>query len=465
MHESTPLAFIDVETTGLRPGIDRITEIGVVTASRGIVERWTTLVNSGRSADPPRAARPRSAVDASDAPRFSEIAAGLQRRLAGHLLIAHNARFDFAFLNAEFSRVNMMLEPAIVCSVMLARKFYPHLAHHDLDTLADHHGLRVDIRHRALPDADLLWQFWQALCRDHAALLIDRAIEDLLAGPVLPAHLDPALIDRMPDVPGAYVLHGEQNVPLHVGAADNLRLRVRDYFRIDRASRSALQMSHRVTSITWHATQGPLGARLRALMLGDTFDTARRRSANAPSLSWALVPHAVPSVALVSLVEDAPTETYGVFTSERKARNAMQRLAASSRLCHAMLGIVDDEGAPCLACPIDRAGSNCVRRVDRAGQLTRILVALKPTQLPRWPYPGAVGVRERRDMHVFNRWRYLGTATNDAEVHGLLVQALPDFDRGVFDLLRHELPQMPRRRIVDLAPFCVDSAEFSREVA
>ena len=468
MDHATPLAFIDVETTGLNPRIDRITEIGIVTVTGGVVERWTTLVNvSRRASERPRSLRPRSGLDDSDAPRFADVAPALQRMLGGRLLIAHNARFDFAFLSAEFERLNLAFEPAIVCSVMLARKLYPRLANHDLDSLASHHGLKVGVRHRALPDADLLWQFWQALCRDHARSLVDGAIAALLAGPILPAHLDPTLVDRLPDAPGAFVMHGEDNRAVHVGAADNLRLHVRDYFRIDRASASALQMSHRVTKLTWYATQGPLGARLRALALESAVMVASpRRGTNAAWLSWTLVPEAVPGLALVSLAEDADADTYGVFASQRKARNALRRLAARRSLCHVMLGIADiDDATPCLACPVDGAGSNCVRRVDRAAQSMRIMIALGPTRLPRWPYAGPVGVRERRDMHVFDRWRYVGTASHDAEVHALLQHAPQPFDKGVFELLRHALPRVPRTRLVDLAPLLRDAARGEREVA
>jgi len=42
------LAFVDLETSGLSPGADRITEIGVVTVDDGGVEEWTTLVHPGR---------------------------------------------------------------------------------------------------------------------------------------------------------------------------------------------------------------------------------------------------------------------------------------------------------------------------------------------------------------------------------------------------------------------------------
>lgn len=43
-----PLAFVDLETTGLSPGADRVVEIGIVTVDDGNVEEWTSLVHPGR---------------------------------------------------------------------------------------------------------------------------------------------------------------------------------------------------------------------------------------------------------------------------------------------------------------------------------------------------------------------------------------------------------------------------------
>jgi DNA polymerase III subunit epsilon len=175
------LAFVDVETTGLSPTGHRIAEIGVVTVDGHRVERWTTFLRAGDAR--------------SDVPAFSDIAASLADRLAGRLFVAHNARFDYAFVRAEFERAGVVFEAPVVCSVMLSRKPRPHLAHHDLDSLALHHGLRVEERHRALPDADLVWQWWSDLRLEFDEAAVRSAVDALLAGPVLPPALDPALIE------------------------------------------------------------------------------------------------------------------------------------------------------------------------------------------------------------------------------------------------------------------------------
>jgi DNA polymerase-3 subunit epsilon len=130
-----PLAFVDVETTGLSPTENRIAEIGVVTVDGERVDRWTTLLKTSprrESASPAASTQPTATTRLS----FATSQPNSLKRLSGRLLVAHNARFDHAFLAAEFDRVGIAFNPDVVCSVMLSRRLYPHLTHHDLDSLA-----------------------------------------------------------------------------------------------------------------------------------------------------------------------------------------------------------------------------------------------------------------------------------------------------------------------------------------
>jgi DNA polymerase III epsilon subunit-like protein len=43
------------------------------------------------------------------------------------VIIAHNARFDYGFLRAEFDRVEIDFQPRLLCSLMLSRRLYPEL--------------------------------------------------------------------------------------------------------------------------------------------------------------------------------------------------------------------------------------------------------------------------------------------------------------------------------------------------
>ncbi len=469
MHDLTRLAFIDIETTGLSPVENRIAEIGVVSVDDGRVERWTTLVKAPGRREPgtPVESHPHDTVDA---PCFGAIANELAQRLSGRVFIAHNARFDHAFLRAEFDRLGIVFQPQVICSVMLSRKLYPHLNNHDLDSLVAHHDLRATERHRALPDADLVWQLWQAIRREHSQEVIGNVIGGLLAGPVLPGDLDASLIERLPETPGAYIFHDRDNRPLVVGAAGNLKLHVRNYFRIDQATAKALEVAHRIANITWRATRGMLGAQLQAAALDRELLANSKRKTNQAVFTWRLSPSAVPCVEVIpiSYASEPETDAFGLFQTERKARNALVRFATKHRLCHCLLGISADTKTACLACPVDRGAPGCTSKSIHKKALISLFVALRPMRVPQWPHRGAVGIRERSDLHVVDQWQFLGTASSESEVHELLETRRRDFDQRVYNLLNRALSRLPRRKIVDLvqyapargtAPVATDSSD------
>jgi DNA polymerase III subunit epsilon len=98
-------AAVDVETTGLHPVRDRIVEIAVVRLGPNAekLDEWSTLVDPGAVSLGGRIHGLR-ASDLKDAPTFGEIRDDLLARLANYVLVAHNAPFDVAFLQAETVR-------------------------------------------------------------------------------------------------------------------------------------------------------------------------------------------------------------------------------------------------------------------------------------------------------------------------------------------------------------------------
>lgn len=459
MTDFPRLAFVDLETTGLNPYSDRITEIGVVNVEGGEATEWTTLVHPGR--DISHRVQTYNGIDETllaNAPPFKEIAAVLAEKLSGHLFIAHNARFDYGFLRAAFDRVGIEFNPQVLCSVMLSRKLYASLVHHDLNSVMKRHGLQTELRHRALPDACLLWQFWRVIHRDHPQESIANAISTLLAGPVFPAELDPSLIERLPDAPGIYVLHGE-GIVLHVGHANNLRIHLRNYFRIDRSSTKARTVAQLVRNITWRLAAGPLGARLQVSAVSKSLLPVKRRQVT-KAYSWRLNPDRYPSFELISEAPrpESGCASYGLYDSERKARNALRRLAHDQRLCYSLLGMAETAGQLCTACNLAREPGECGRKVERLKHLIRVVRALASLRLEAWPFAGPIGIRERADIHIVHDWRYLGTARNKTEMDEVLQIRAPDFDRDIFMLLVKNLPRLAARRIIRFP----DYAERSR---
>lgn len=162
------LVFVDLETTGANPVSDRITEIGLVEVdAHGKATHWSSLVNP----EIPIPAFIQSLTGISNemvhrAPAFSALAEALYERLQGALFIAHNARFDYGFLRNAFSQAGFTFRANVLCTVKLSRRLYPEHNRHNLDSLIARHGLKPDARHRALADADVLWQLWQKIRSD-----------------------------------------------------------------------------------------------------------------------------------------------------------------------------------------------------------------------------------------------------------------------------------------------------------
>jgi DNA polymerase III subunit epsilon len=161
------LVFLDLETTGAAASVDRITEIGLIEVENGAYAReWSTLVNPQMDIPPfIEALTGISNAMVAGAPTFAAVAGELQARLNGKLLVAHNARFDYGFLRAEFGRLDTEFASDVVCTVKLSRKLFPGHARHNLDSLMERHKVACDARHRALGDARVLWDLvgkWRA---------------------------------------------------------------------------------------------------------------------------------------------------------------------------------------------------------------------------------------------------------------------------------------------------------------
>ncbi|MBR8208101.1 exonuclease domain-containing protein [Burkholderia cenocepacia] len=258
-----PLVFVDLETTGGSSVDHRITEIGVVEIGPLGVSTWTSLVNPGQ-AIPPFIQQLTGISDAMvrDAPTFASLAPALFERLDGKLFVAHNASFDRGFLRAEFERAGLAFNPDVLCTVRLSRALFPRESRHGLDALIERHGLVPAARHRALADADLLWQFWRQL---HAIVPLER-LRDQIARTTrhfrLGGDLTEAWLDTAPAGCGAYALFGERDEALYVGRSVRVRQRLRALLTGERRSSKEMRLAQQVRRVEWRETGNELGAML-----------------------------------------------------------------------------------------------------------------------------------------------------------------------------------------------------------
>ena len=148
---------VDVEATGAKTPPNRLIELGAYRIRGGrIVDKFLSLVNP--EIPIPRFVATLTGISnemVKTAPLFALVAPQWLDFVNDSVLVAHNAPFDTSFLNHEISRVypgHRMINPHL-CTVRLARRAFPELSNHRLDTIASHFSIPIVSRHRAGSDA------------------------------------------------------------------------------------------------------------------------------------------------------------------------------------------------------------------------------------------------------------------------------------------------------------------------
>lgn len=447
-----PLAFVDLETTGATASNDRITEIGIIEVDTdGSVREWQQLVNPGVRISPfIEQLTGISNAMVANAPPFEAVAAEALRRLEGRLFIAHNAKFDYSFLKSEFKRLDITFRPWVMCTVKLSRALFPEFARHNLDSLIERHGLRANARHRALADAQLIHQFWQKIHVDRSIDDIESALRAQNAHPNLPPQIDPGVVDVLPDTPGVYLFYGENNLPLHVGKAKDIRQRILSHFSAKQHSAKEIALAQQIRRIDWIETAGEIGALLKESALSKQLlpGNSRQQRKNENLCTWTLIDEGNgwlrPELALTQMLDmGIRNACYGLFKNSKEATDVLRALATEQALCDTLLGL--EKTAPGKACAgyaIKRCKGACLGHEAVTKHSMRLVGALARLKLVSWPFNGPALIREGDEAHLVNAWRYLGTAKNDEEIYALLENNPPGFDHDTYKILAKYVGKM-----------------------
>lgn len=461
------LAFVDIETTGGPAQRESITEVGIVQVDEDGVREWSTLVRPESRI--PETIQRLTGIDddmVADAPRFADIADEIFDRLDGRLFVAHNARFDHGHLRAAFRRAGLDMRPQVLCTVKLSRRLFPDHRRHGLDHLIERHGLVVADRHRALGDAQLLWQFWQKIHERFPPGHIEAMVRELVGHPSLPPHLDPEQVAELPDTPGVYLFYGERDggteggtdssaLPLYIGKSTRLRSRVLSHFAADHTSDRELSLSQQVRHIEWIETAGEIGALLKEAELVKRLQPTHNRQLrrNRELCTWRLATDIVGDWRLelmhaADLDFGRRDDLYGFFRTRREATNRLRALARDHALCPPLLGLEKHpQGARCFDFQLKRCRGACHGGESPQAHALRLIEALHALKVEHWTWPGPIGLREGEAIHVVDGWRWLGTATDEATLADLLEAGRPAFDLDIYKIL---VKAVKRLAVVDL---------------
>ncbi len=259
-------AIIDVETTGGRADRERITEIAIVLHDGyTVIDKFSTLLNPERSI-PYNITKITGITDAmvANAPKFFEVAKQIVEFTENAVFVAHNVRFDYAFVQEEFKRLGFTYTRKQLCTVKLSRKTFPEIKSHALGNLITHWKIKVEDRHRALADALATAIVFEKILHKNR---LDQPVNDWLTEgfkeTVLPKNVHQGLLESLPESTGIYYFHDKEGTVIYVGKSLNIRKRVFEHFN-DKTQKGD-KLSDSICDITYEVT----GSELVALLLED----------------------------------------------------------------------------------------------------------------------------------------------------------------------------------------------------
>jgi DNA polymerase III epsilon subunit family exonuclease len=269
--EDATFVVFDLETTGLRPGSARPCEFGAVRVRRlELEERFETLANPGARLAPAISAL--TGLRDEELRRAPPVAAAVRRFLAfagDAVLVAHNARFDMAFLDHETARLTgSRVVATVVDTVGLARRL---LGRQPANLAALSYRFATDARpcHRALPDAEATAEILLCLigmAQERGARTVADLVE-LSATKPRRVHRKRSLAFGAPQRPGVYLFRDVHDQVLYVGRARDLRARLRSYFRSERQRPAVEAALAALARVEWRVLGSELEAALEELRL------------------------------------------------------------------------------------------------------------------------------------------------------------------------------------------------------
>lgn len=466
----TKLAFVDIETTGMRSSHDRIIEIGILRVENGELKRtFQSLIN-------PQAYLPKEIThltgiaqkDLENAPTFNSLKDEIIDILDDCTFVAHNVRFDYGFIKNEFLRENFTYNAKHFCTVRLSRLLYPEWPRHNLDALIQHCNIACTSRHRAFDDAQVLFHFYNHLQQTIDSQKLEEALSRTLKKPSLPIKLPIEELDKLPDRPGVYIFYGKkiekenQTVPLYVGKSINIRNRVLSHFSADLTSATEMKISQQIESIETITTAGELGALvLESQMIKELLPLYNKKSR---------IKHEL--LALKSKVnQDGYLECYtepittidpnnldnflGFYRSRKQAKAFLADIARNFSLCEKLLGLEKTTSA-CFAHRLMRCYGACVKLEKPEVYNVRFTTAFTDAKILPWPFNGPIKIQEseingRNEYFIIDNWCYKGKIVADAEgnIKDDLLSSV-SFDLDIYKILRQFIKNPANKRKISL---------------
>jgi len=153
-YQKQRYCVVDIETNGSKPGTSQVIEIGAVMVEEGeVVDRLETFVSCAYLPEHITKITGIEPEDLVGVPSRKEALTRLRQFMQDAVFVAHNANFDYSFLNASFGRFGLgAIGNPKLCTIDLAKRTFKS-ERYGLAYLNDFLEIENHTHHRAYSDA------------------------------------------------------------------------------------------------------------------------------------------------------------------------------------------------------------------------------------------------------------------------------------------------------------------------
>ncbi len=371
--------IIDIETTGLSPEREKITEIAVyVYDGKEIVDEFVSLINPERSI-PYFITRMTGITNemVAEAPKFYEIAKKIIEITENRIFVAHNVEFDYGFIRAEFASLGYEFKRNKLCTVKLSRKILPGKGSYSLGKLTTQLGIKINNRHRAAGDALATVKLFDLLLKEDAKS--KPLIEEMTYHSVKNLHpsFNKKILDELPEKTGVYYFFDENNKLIYVGKSKNIRSRVMQHLN-NNSTNKAIEMKNNIVDVSYEVT----GSELVALLFESSeikkhmpkYNRSQRRTSFHHGLYSFEDEHGYINFEIrKNTGDDIPITS---FNNVPGAKNFLEHLRERYTLCQKLCGLYKHNGA-CFHHGIKECNGACVQQESTDDYNQRAQTAIK----------------------------------------------------------------------------------------
>jgi len=365
-------AIIDIETTGLSPAKEKITEIAVVLHDgEKITKEFSTLINPEKKI-PYRITQMTGISNqmVRNEPKFYEVAKQIVEMTEDRIVVGHNVRFDYGFLRNEFKSLGYDFQRNTLDTVKLSRKLIPGKRSYSLGKLCKELGIDNQARHRALGDALATTELFELL------LSIENHPEELnLKG--MSASINKSLVENLPAAAGVYYFYDSTDQLIYVGKSINIHDRVLSHLN-NNLHKKAIEMKNAIARVDFQIT----GSELVALLLESSeikkhqpfYNRAQRRTYFNYGLYSFIDDNGYINLKLMKIIDELnPLYTY---SSLHEGKEHLTNLTEQFELCQKLNGLYETSGA-CFHYQIHQCKGACIGEEQAVDYNERVQKALE----------------------------------------------------------------------------------------